>query len=144
MTREYLINYRHHKEWVDEQLEDYEERMERVLHLTQLLTGLPKGQGDKASYELEKIMDDFKDILKMVHEEQAKLSAVLIQLNKLKPLYKNILKKRYVQGKKLGQVATEVGYSYNKTCTYNGFALNEFDKLDEEENNKKSKVGKKG
>ena len=144
MNREYLINYKHHKEWVDEQLEDYEERMERVLHLTQLLTGLPKGQGDKANYELEKIMDDFKDILKMVHEEQAKLSAVLIQLNKLKPLYKNILKKRYVQGKKLGQVATEVGYSYNKTCTYNGFALNEFDKLDEEENNKKSKVGKKG
>jgi hypothetical protein len=41
-------------------------------------------------------------------------------------------------------VATEVGYSYNKTCTYNGFALNEVDKLDEEENNKKSKVGKKG
>lgn len=144
MTREYLINYRHHKEWVDEQLDDYEERMARVLRITQQLTGLPKGKGNNANYELEKIMDDFKDILNMVHEEQAKLSAVIIQLNKLKPLYKNILRKRYVEGKNLEQVATEVGYSYNRTCSFNGYALNEFDKLDEEEkSSKKNKDDKK-
>lgn len=140
MTREYLKNYRHYKEWVDEQLEDYNERMERVMHLSQHITGLPKAKGN-TSYELEKIIDDFKDILNMVHEEQKRLNAVLIQLNKLKPLYRNILYKRYVEGKRLEQVATEVGYSYNRTCSFNGYALNEFDKLDEEEkSSKKTKL----
>ena len=130
MNREYLKNYRHHKEWVDEQLEDYDMRMARVMRLTQQITGLPKSKNN-SNYELEKIIDDFKDILKMVHEEQAKLNSVIVQLNKLKPLYRNILYKRYVEGKSLEQVATDVGYSYNRTCSFNGYALNEFDKLDE-------------
>lgn len=136
MNREYLKNYRYHKEWVDEQLEDYNMRIERVMHLSQNLTGLPKAKSN-TNYELEKIIDDFKDILEMVHEEQAKLNAVVVQLNKLKPLYKNILYKRYVEGKRLEQVSTEVGYSYNRTCSFNGYALNEFDKLDNEKVDKK-------
>ena len=129
MNREYLKNYKFHKEWVDEQLEDYNLRIERVMNLSQNITGLPKSKKTE-NYELEKIIDDFKDILKMVHEEQLKLNSVIIQLNKLTPLYKNILYKRYVEGKRLEQVATEVGYSYNRTCSFNGYALNEFDKLD--------------
>lgn len=129
MTREDLKNYRHSKEWVDEQLEDYNERIERVISLSQNLNGLPKAKG-KPNYELEKIIDDFKEILEMVHQEQEKLSKILKQLNLLKPLHKNILYKRYIEGKKLEQISTEIGYSYNRTCAFNGYALNEFDKLD--------------
>ena len=129
MTREDLLNYKDNKDWVDEQLEDYNERIERVMSLTQAITGLPKAQG-KPNYELEKIIDDFKEVFKIIHKEQEKLSKVLKQVNELKPLYKKILTKRYIEGKKLEQVAMEVNYSYYTTCRFNGYALNEFDKLD--------------
>ena len=133
MTREDLINYKDNKNWVDEQLEDYNERIERVMSLTQAITGLPKAQG-KPNYELEKIIDDFKEIFEIIHKEQEKLNKVLKQVNELKPLYKNILTKRYIEGKKLEQVATEVNYNYYTTCRFNGYALNEFDKLDKKTN----------
>jgi DNA-directed RNA polymerase specialized sigma24 family protein len=129
MTREDLINYKDNKEWVDEQLEDYNVRIERVMNLTQTITGLPKAQG-KPNYELEKIIDDFKEIFEIIHKEQEKLNEVLKQVNELKPLYKKILTKRYIEGKKLEQVATEINYGYYTTCRFNGYALNEFDKLD--------------
>jgi DNA repair ATPase RecN len=131
MTREDLINYKDNKEWIDERLEDYNERIEGVTSLTQAITGLPKAQG-KPNYELEKVIDEFKEILEIIKKEQEKLNKVLEQLNKLKPLYKRILTKRYIEGKKLEQVAMEVNYNYYTTCRFNGYALNEFDKLDEE------------
>ena len=131
MTREDLKNYKDNKEWVDEQLDDYNERVGRITSLTQAITGLPKAQG-KPNYELEKLIDDFKDILEIVQKEQEKLKKVLEQLNKLpNSLHKRILTKRYIEGKKLEQVAIEVNYSYYRTCRLNGKALNEFDKLDE-------------
>jgi DNA repair ATPase RecN len=132
MTREELINYKDNKEWIDERLEDYNERIEGVTSLTQAITGLPKAQG-KPNYELEKVIDEFKEILEIIKTEQEKLNKVLEQLNKLKPLYKRILTKRYIEGKKLEQVAMEVNYNYYTTCRFNGYALNEFDKLDEGE-----------
>ena len=133
MTREDLKNYKDNKEWVDEQLENYNERIGRITSLTQAITGLPKAQG-KPNYELEELIDEFKDTFQIIKEEQEKLNKVLEQLNKLKPLYKRILTKRYIEGKKLEQVAIEVSYSYYRTCRLNGKALNEFDKLDERGN----------
>ena len=130
MTRQDLIEYKDNKEWVDEQLRDYQERIESVQNLTQVLTGMPKAQG-KPNYKLEEIIDDFKDLFEIIHKEQEKLNKVLDQLNKLKPLYKRILTKRYIEGKKLEQVAMEVNYNYYTTCRFNGYALNDFDKLDE-------------
>lgn len=133
MTREDLISYKENKDWVDEQLEDYQERIEKLTNLTQTINGMPKAQG-KPNYLLEEIIDEFKDTLQIIKEEQEKLNKILEQLNKLKPLYKRILTKRYIDGKKLEQVAMEVNYNYYTTCRFNGYALNEFDKLDERGN----------
>lgn len=129
MNREDLKNYIETKKWVDQQLEDYNERIERVTSLSQSLDGLPKAKG-KANYEIEKIIDEFKEILEIVHQEQQKLNEVIKQLNLMKnPLHRNILYLRYIKGLKLEQISTEVNYSYNRTCSFNGYALNEFDKL---------------
>lgn len=136
MTRDDLKNYRYTKEWVEDQLEEYENRIQKVMNLGQSLSGMPKAQ-NKPNYELEKIIDEYKDILKLVHQEQRKMSEIVKQLNLLKPLYKSILYKRYIEGKKLEQISTEVNYSYNRTCAYNGYALNEFDKLDNSVKNDK-------
>lgn len=133
MKRKDLINYRDNKEWVDEQLRDYEERIAGVQSLTQAITGMPKAQG-KPNYKLEELIDDFESLFEILHKEQEKLNKVLEQLNKLKPLYKRILTKRYIEGKKLEQVAMEINYNYYTTCRYNGYALNDFDKLDKGDN----------
>ena len=129
MTREDLINYKDNQKWVEEQLEDYNERMERVMKLTQALSGMPKASG-KPNYELEKLIDEFKETFELIKKEQEKQNKILKQLNELKPLYKRILTKKYIEGKKLEQVAIEVNYNYYTTCRFNGYALNEFDKLD--------------
>lgn len=128
MTREDLINYKDNQQWVEEQLEDYNERMSRVMKLTQTISGMPKASG-KPNYELEKVIDEFKETLELIKKEQEKQNRVLEQLNGLKPLYKRILTKKYIEGKKLEQVAIEVNYNYYTTCRFNGYALNEFDKL---------------
>ena len=133
MTREDLINYKDNQKWVEEQLEDYNERMERVISLTQALSGMPKASG-KPNYELEEIIDEFKETLELIKKEQEKQNKILKQLNELKPLYKRILTKKYIEGKKLEQVAIEVNYNYYTTCRFNGYALNEFDKLDKKIN----------
>lgn len=132
MTREDLINYKDNQQWVEEQLEDYNERMDRVMKLTQAINGMPKASG-KPNYELEKVIDEFKETLELIKKEQEKQNKILEQLNGLKPLYKRILTKKYIEGKKLEQVAIEVNYNYYTTCRFNGYALNEFDKLNKKE-----------
>ena len=129
MNRKDLENYKDNQQWVEEQLEDYNNRLDRVTKLTQNLNGMPKAQG-KPNYELEEFLDEFKETLELIKKEQQKQNKILEQLNGLKPLYKRILTKRYIEGKRLEQVAIEVHYSYHTTCRFNGYALNEFDKLD--------------
>lgn len=128
MNRNDLKNYRYSKQWVDDQLEDYNRDIEKVMRLGQVISDMPKAK-NKPNYALEEVMDKYHDLLELVKQEQEKLSLIMKQLNKLDPLYRSILYKRYIEGKKLEQISTEIGYSYNRTCTYNGYALNEFDKI---------------
>lgn len=130
MTRDDLEKYRDNKKWVEELLEEYESKLERIKRLGQVISDMPKAQ-NKPNYEHEKLMDDYKEMLEVAHQKQKHLNAIVHQLNKINPFYANILFKIYVKGKPLGVVADEINYSYNKVCTYKGLALIEFDKLDE-------------
>lgn len=136
MTREDLKSFKDAQDWVDEQLENYQMRIDRVTKLGQVIDGMPKAQ-NKPNYELEKIFDEYKEILNIVHSEEKRLKEIIEVVNQLPPLYKRILTKRYIEGKSLEQVAYEVGYSYNRTCSFNGYALNEFDKLNKSVKNDK-------
>ena len=89
---------------------------------------MPKAQ-NKPNYALEELIDKYNELINIMNEEQNLQNEIIKQLNKLKPIYKLILYKRYIEGKSLEEVSTEIGYSYNKTCTFNGDALDEFDKI---------------
>ena len=78
---------------------------------------------------IEKIFDEYREILKIVHSEEKRLKEIIEVVNQLRPLYKRILTKRYIEGKSLEQVSYEVGYCYNRTCSLNGYALKEFEKI---------------
>lgn len=131
MNREDLKSYRYSQEWVEEQISKYEEMRERVYKLSQLLDGMPKAQ-NKPNYTLEDLMDKFNELIEIVYKDQEKLNLIIKQLNKLKPLHKIILYKRYIKGKTVEEIAIEINYSYYETCRINGNALKEFDKLDKE------------
>ena len=128
MTREDLKNYKYRKDWIQSQINKYIEQREQAIGLSQYFDGMPKAQ-NKPNYALEELIDKYNELINIMNEEQNLQNEIIRQLNKLKPIYKLILYKRYIEGKSLEEVSTEIGYSYNKTCTFNGDALDEFDKI---------------
>ena len=131
MTREDLKNYIYNKKWVEEQIHKYIEMRERAYQLTKVVDGMPKAQ-NKPNYTIEDLVDQFNEIIEVIYKEQEKLNKIIKQLNELKPLYRNILYYRYIEGKDLEEISTEIGYNYYKICRLNGEALDEFDKKEKE------------
>lgn len=132
MNREDLKNYRYNQKWVEEQISKYEEMKERVYNLSQAIDGMPKAQ-NKPNYTLEDLMDKFNEILEIIYENQEKQNNIVKQLDKIEPLYRNILYLRYIKGLDLEEISTEIGYNYYKTCRLNGEALEKFDEVGKKE-----------
>ncbi len=132
MNREDLKNYRYNQKWVEEQITKYEGMKESVYNLSQAIDGMPKAQ-NKPNYTLEDLMDKFNEILEIIYKDQEKQNNIIKQLDKIEPLYRNILYLRYIKGLDLEEISTEIGYNYYKTCRLNGEALEEFDKVGKKE-----------
>lgn len=128
MNRENLKELKYSIEWVKEQIERYEEQRTIVLNITQNLDGMPKAK-NKESYSIENLIDKYDELLQILAVEQEKINAVLIEINKLRPLNKAVITKRYIEGKTFETISSEIGYDYYNTCKIHGKALNEFDKL---------------
>ena len=129
MNRDDLKELKHSQAWVKEQIDKYKEQREQVYGLSQYFDGMPKPQ-NKPSYALENLIDSYDELLNILAKEQRKVNEVLKQINKLDPLYKVILTKRYLYGENFETISTEIHYDYYNTCKLHGKALNEFDKLD--------------
>lgn len=129
MNREDLKGLKHSQAWVKEQIDKYTEQREQVYGLSQYFDGMPKPQ-NKPSYALENLIDSYDELLNILAEEQKKVNSILKQINKLDPLYRTILTKRYLYGENFETISTEIHYDYYNTCKLHRKALNEFDKLD--------------
>jgi len=129
MTREDLKGLKYSQEWVKRQIEKYEEQRTMVMNISQNLDGMPKAQ-NKPSYAIENLLDQYNELLNILAEEQKKINKIILHINKLSPLHKIILSKRYIDGQNFETIATEIGYDYYNTCKLHGQALNEFDKLE--------------
>lgn len=129
MNREDLKGLKHSQAWVKEQIDKYTEQREQVYGLSQYFDGMPKPQ-NKPSYALENLIDSYDELLNILAEEQKRVNSILKQINKLDPLYRVILTKRYLYGENFETISTEIHYDYYNTCKLHGKALNEFDKLD--------------
>lgn len=133
MNREDLKELKYSQAWVKEQIDKYTEQRERVYGLSQYFDGMPKAQ-NKPNYSLENLMDSYDELLDILAQEQRKINKILEQINRLKPIYKIILTKRYLYGENFEAISTEIHYDYYNTCKLHGKALNEFDKLDNRTN----------
>lgn len=131
MNRGDLKGLKFSQEWVKEQIDRYKEQREFAYGLSQNMDGMPKAQ-NKPNYTIENLIDSYDELLRILTEEQNKVNKIIEQINMLDPLHRIILHKRYVEGKNFETIASEINYSYTRTCRMHGDALNEFDKRGQE------------
>ena len=129
MTRDDLKNYRYSQKWITEQIEKYKEQKSLAMSITQNLDGMPKAQ-NKPNYRLEELMDKYDELLGLLIRDQEKQNQIVLQLREMEQPYRNILHDKYILGKSLETIASEMPRAYENVCRMHGTALNMFDELD--------------
>lgn len=136
MDRNDLKNYRSEIKFLESKLETYKEQKSIVEDLHAIvLDGMPKAKG-KTSYKVEELLDRYNNIVKYFEESLKKQNEIVNQLNKMEnKTFRNLLYFRYIKGETLYYIQThydEFNYEYTYLCKMNGWALNEFDKLNKD------------
>ena len=97
------------------------------------LTGMPKGMDQ---HDLGEVLAQYQKILAKLKAEQEKQYAALDLITcaieaMSSENEKAVLRLHYIKGYRLGKVAMELGYSYDRVCHIHGSALAHFnvDKL---------------
>lgn len=138
MNRHDLFKYKDNEEFIHDQIEYWEQQIETSQRLTANLDGMPKPHG-KSNYHLEELIDKLTEVKERFKAKQEELIKVIDQLDKMENTkYRNILYKRYIEGKSYEKISIEMNYSYDVVCRYNGLGLNEYDKLEKQIGQKKS------
>lgn len=138
MNRHDLFKYKDNEEFIHDQIEYWEQQIETSQRLTANLDGMPKPH-DKSNYHLEELIDKLTEVKERFKTKQEELIKVIDQLDKMENTkYRNILYKRYIEGKSYEKISIEMNYSYDVVCRYNGLGLNEYDKLEKQIGQKKS------
>lgn len=134
MKRADLKAYIRNQEWINDAIERYKSQMELVESISSpRLDGMPRARNSSNDF-IEELLDSYNEMLKILNKEQQKQNEVMRQLNTMKDEpkpYRSILTHLYIDGYSLEKTADKIHYSYQKTSTMHGAALNEFDKLDE-------------
>ena len=132
MTREDLMNYLNNKKVINGMIEEYIEQKTKVEGIRAVvLDGMPKAQ-NKPSYAVEQLLDEYNKIIDYLKEQQNKQNEIVMQLEKMdNAMYKAILFYKYIKGRRLEEVSVELDRDYKYICNLHGYALNEFDKINQ-------------
>ena len=129
MTREDLKLYKINQDWIKGRMEYIEEYKTSITKITTVLSDMPKGSKevqDSMADKIAELLDMVNTLSEEMLQQSRKQYNILEQLNKVEQPYRIILEKIYIQGKKLVDVASEMGYDYKYMCKMNGNALNKF------------------
>lgn len=142
MNRKDLINYINNKKWIKGQIENYIEQKTIAEELKAVvIDGMPKAK-DKPNYAVEELLDSYDSIINYLKKQQEKQNEITLQLDKMEnATYKLILFYKYIQGLSLEEVAVKIEKDWKYTCNLHGYALNEFDKICEENFSNVEKCG---
>ena len=126
-AKEELSQYNDAQERVEEALEDYKEYKERAEKMTAIISDMPKGSGinsDKVGNNGSAMADISRQYEeRWIKAEQARIYITDRISGINNKLYRKVLKKKYVEGLKLEQIACDIGYSYDRTKHIHGEAL---------------------
>lgn len=135
MDRKKLKMYLKTQRYINSKIDSYNARISTIARLSASYEGekvfTSRKIQDKEAEELVRLIDELDEKVKEMRIEGNK---EFLELNHLiekisNPIYKTILHKMYLQGKKLPKIADEEGYSYVHICRLHGNALAEWDKL---------------
>lgn len=131
MNREKLINYYETQKWIDDEIELYEEQRQKAEGIKAVvIDGMPKAH-NKPNYAIENLIDKYNEILQHLYDLQEEQNKIVFYLEKMNnATYRRILFLKYIRGYSLEEVAVKIKKDYKYTCNLHGYALNEFDNLE--------------
>ena len=129
-----LKDYINNKKWLEERLNDIEERRTTLEKITTTLSSEPKGtpkMQDKVAEILAGIIDDTDRFERYLLDLKEKQIHIENKIDKLEQPYKTILYSLYIRGKTLVTVASEMNYNYTWMCEMHGKALKKYSNIAE-------------
>lgn len=133
MNRQDLIDYKSNKVWLEERIEEVEQRKELLNKLVATYgdsTGGSSNVNDRIAEDLAKLLDQTSEYMKQLIDMQQKQMDIENKLDELpNKNHRNILYFHYIKGYNLTETSNKVGLEYTYTVRQHGYALNEFDKI---------------
>lgn len=145
-AKEELNQYNDAQGRVEEALEDYRKYQERATKMNAIISDMPmnKGKSDKVGDNVPAMADIDKEYLNRWIEAERKRLYITSRIDGVKnELYRKVLKKKYVEGMKLEEIACEIKYSYDRVKHIHGEALEEYRILYELDIEEKTKLAPK-
>jgi len=105
----------------------------RLTRISPVLSDMPKASGntDKMTDGVSKMLEIKEKLERKIGETAGYELTAMEMIDQLQePIHRTILYRMYILDEPLQEVADNINYTYNYTCSLHGFALNEIDALE--------------
>ena len=127
-AKEELLQYKYAREKVQETLEEYQKYKDRAEKMTSIISNMPRGtsSSDKVADNAVKMADLSAEYEKRWLEAENKKLEIEKNIDLVEEPYRTILYMKYVQGKKLEEIAYKMNANYTYICEQHGVALKKY------------------
>lgn len=128
-AKEELLQYKYAREKVDETLEEYQKYKDRAEKMTSIISDVPRGtsNSDKVADNAIKMADLSVEYEKRWLEAENKKLEIEKNIDLVEEPYRTILYMKYVQEKKLEEIAYKLNANYTYICEQHGIALKKYE-----------------
>ena len=128
-AKEELLQYKYAREKVDETLEEYQKYKDRAEKMTSIISDMPRGtsSSDKVADNAVKMADLSAEYEKRWLEAENKKLEIEKNIDLVEEPYRTILYMKYVQEKKLEEIAYKLNANYTYICEQHGIALKKYE-----------------
>ena len=128
-AKEELLQYKYARKKVDETLEEYQKYKDRAEKMTSIISDMPRGtsSSDKVADNAVKMADLSAEYEKRWLEAENKKLEIEKNIDLVEEPYRTILYMKYVQGKKLEEIAYKLNANYTYICEQHGIALKKYE-----------------
>ena len=128
-AKEELLQYKYAREKVQETLEEYQKYKDRAEKMTSIISDMPRGtsSSDKVADNAVKMADLSAEYEKRWLEAENKKLEIEKNIDLVEEPYRTILYMKYVQGKKLEEIAYKMNANYTYICEQHGVALKKYE-----------------
>lgn len=128
-AKEELLQYKYAREKIQETLEEYQKYKDRAEKMTSIISDMPRGTSsfDKVADNAVKMADLSAEYEKRWLEAEHTKLKIEKSIDGIEEPYRTILYMKYVQEKKLEEIAYKLNANYTYICEQHGIALKKYD-----------------